>query len=95
MGKRNRVTEKKTGLGGGGPGKSRQEQGRALGAAPWVRCYGCGREYPAYGMVRLRKSRGEYVPFCHECYERRMGGVWRGRDEYWDGDCWIPMKRGV
>ncbi len=57
-------------------------------------CAGCSQSYRVSGMVMLTEG-GRRVPLCYECYQGRTGGEWRGRDEYWDGDQWRPMRQGV
>lgn len=44
-------------------------------------------------MVLLTEG-GRRVPLCYDCYQGETGGVWRDRDEYWDGFAWVPLRRG-
>lgn len=59
----------------------------------WLACAGCGRSHQVSGMVLLTEG-GRRVPLCYDCYQGETGGVWRDRDEYWDGFAWVPLRRG-
>jgi hypothetical protein len=78
----------------------RQRVGYRLSESPswrpvgnWLACAGCNRSVRVSGMVLLTEG-GRRVPLCFDCYQGRTGGVWRDRDEYWDGSEWVPMRVG-
>lgn len=62
-------------------------------AVPSLRCPGCGRSYPASGMVLLVRGRSR-VPLCNPCYLGAADQPWRGWDDCWDGECWRPREVG-